>query len=149
MAKKSILSILTIFAFTALALAQQSILVLNSSTKTVAQLNATTGAVLNASFIDLTSLSVGTIKGVTQVDNKIWISDQTQDRIYIYTLAGVYESTIPNTGLDNLRGLNVVGADVVEVSPPVDPSGATAFLGATVMFELLCVLAECVAGQKA
>lgn len=46
-----------------------------------------------------------------------------------------------------LRGLNVVGADVVEVSPPVDPSGATAFLGATVMFELLCVLAECVAGR--
>lgn len=48
-----------------------------------------------------------------------------------------------------LRGLNVVGADVVEVSPPVDPSGGTAFLGATVMFELLCVLAECVAAEKA
>jgi len=48
-----------------------------------------------------------------------------------------------------LRGLNVVGADVVEVSPPVDPSGATAFLGATVMFELLCVLAECKAGRNA
>lgn len=47
-----------------------------------------------------------------------------------------------------LRGLNVVGADVVEVSPPVDPSGGTAFLGATVMFELLCVLAECVAGRS-
>jgi len=47
-----------------------------------------------------------------------------------------------------LRGLNVVGADVVEVSPPVDPSGGTAFLGATVMFELLCVLAECVARRQ-
>ena len=47
-----------------------------------------------------------------------------------------------------LRGLNLVGADVVEVSPPVDPSGGTAFLGATVMFELLCVLAECCAGGK-
>jgi guanidinopropionase len=47
-----------------------------------------------------------------------------------------------------LRGLNIVGADVVEVSPPVDPSGATAFLGATVMFELLCVLAECVAKRS-
>lgn len=46
-----------------------------------------------------------------------------------------------------LRGLNVVGADVVEVSPPVDPSGGTAFLGATVMFELLCVMAECVGGK--
>ncbi|MDB5552261.1 MAG: hypothetical protein JWL86_2245 [Rhizobium sp.] len=47
-----------------------------------------------------------------------------------------------------LRGLNVIGADVVEVSPPVDPTGGTAFLGATVMFELLCVLAECIAGKK-
>jgi guanidinopropionase len=47
-----------------------------------------------------------------------------------------------------LRGLNLAGADLVEVSPPVDPSGGTAFLGATVMFELLCVLAECHAGKK-
>ena len=41
-----------------------------------------------------------------------------------------------------LRGLNIVGADMVEVSPPFDPSGGTAFIGVTVMFELLCVMAE-------
>ncbi|MDV4146248.1 agmatinase [Shimia sp. FJ5] len=41
-----------------------------------------------------------------------------------------------------LRGLNIVGADLVEVSPPFDQSGATAFLGVSVMFELLCLLAE-------
>jgi guanidinopropionase len=41
-----------------------------------------------------------------------------------------------------LRGLDIIGADLVEVSPPVDPTGGTAFLGATIMFELLCVLAE-------
>lgn len=40
-----------------------------------------------------------------------------------------------------LKGMNVVGADMVEVSPPFDPSGGTAFLGVTVMFELLCILA--------
>ncbi len=37
-------------------------------------------------------------------------------------------------------GLNVVGADLVEVSPPVDPSGNTAWLGASLMFEILCVM---------
>ncbi|MGL3608689.1 agmatinase [Rhizobium sp. G187] len=42
-----------------------------------------------------------------------------------------------------LKGLNIIGADLVEVSPPFDTSGATAFLGVTIMFELLCVLAEC------
>ncbi len=41
-----------------------------------------------------------------------------------------------------LKGVNIVGADLVEVSPPFDPSGGTAFLGASVMFEMLCVIAE-------
>ena len=41
-----------------------------------------------------------------------------------------------------LKGLNIVGADMVEVSPPFDPSGGTAFIGVTVMFELLCIMAE-------
>jgi guanidinopropionase len=41
-----------------------------------------------------------------------------------------------------LRGLDIAGADVVEVSPPFDLGGMTALAGATVMFELLCVIAE-------
>ncbi|KPF44483.1 agmatinase [Rhizobium sp. AAP43] len=48
-----------------------------------------------------------------------------------------------------LKGLNIIGADLVEVSPPFDTSGATAFLGVTIMFELLCVLAECKARKQA
>jgi guanidinopropionase len=38
-------------------------------------------------------------------------------------------------------GMNLVGADLVEVSPPVDPTGGTAWLGASVLFEELCVMA--------
>lgn len=41
-----------------------------------------------------------------------------------------------------LAGVNIIGADVVEVSPPFDQGGGTAFLGASIMFELLCVLAS-------
>lgn len=44
--------------------------------------------------------------------------------------------------LRELRGLDIVGADVVEVSPPFDPSGNTALNAATLLFELLCVMAE-------
>lgn len=40
-----------------------------------------------------------------------------------------------------LEGLDVVGADVVEVAPPFDVQGMTALVGATMMFELLCVVA--------
>lgn len=41
-----------------------------------------------------------------------------------------------------LRGLNLIGGDVVEVAPPFDPSGSTALVGATMMFEILCVVAD-------
>jgi guanidinopropionase len=47
-----------------------------------------------------------------------------------------------------LRGLHLVGADVVEVSPPFDPSGMTAYAGVTMMFELLCLMAEDVAKRR-
>jgi len=41
-----------------------------------------------------------------------------------------------------LKGINIVGMDVVEVSPPYDPSGATAIAGAHVAMELLCLWAS-------
>ena len=50
--------------------------------------------------------------------------------------------------LRGLRGLALIGGDVVEVSPPFDPSGNTALVGATMMYEILCVLAEAVARRK-
>jgi guanidinopropionase len=43
-----------------------------------------------------------------------------------------------------LRGVDLVGADLVEVSPPFDPSGGTAWLGVSLKFELMCVLAEAI-----
>lgn len=43
-----------------------------------------------------------------------------------------------------LEGFNIVGADLVEVSPPFDPSGGTAWVGVSMMFEILCVLASAV-----
>lgn len=36
-------------------------------------------------------------------------------------------------------GLNLVGCDLVEVSPPYDPSGNTALVAANLLFEMLCV----------
>ncbi|OAN83005.1 agmatinase [Jannaschia sp. EhC01] len=39
-----------------------------------------------------------------------------------------------------LRGLDVIGADLVEVSPPFDTGGITSWLGASVMFEIICAM---------
>ncbi len=46
--------------------------------------------------------------------------------------------------LRGFRNLNLIGGDVVEVAPPFDPTGNTALIGATIMYEILCLLAEVV-----
>ena len=46
-------------------------------------------------------------------------------------------------GLEIVRGcagLNLIGGDLVEVSPPYDPSGNTALIAANFLYEMLCVL---------
>ncbi len=50
--------------------------------------------------------------------------------------------------LRGLRGLDLIGGDVVEVSPPIDPTGNTALVGATMMYEILCLLAEATAKRR-
>ena len=47
-----------------------------------------------------------------------------------------------------LQGLDIVGGDVVEVAPPFDQSGNTALVGATFMYEILCVMADAVVSRK-
>ncbi|KPP63056.1 agmatinase, mitochondrial-like [Scleropages formosus] len=49
----------------------------------------------------------------------------------------------PVQGLEIIRGcrgLNLVGCDLVEVSPPYDTTGNTALLAANLLFEMMCVL---------
>lgn len=42
-------------------------------------------------------------------------------------------------------GLNIVGCDLVEVSPPYDMAGTTALVGANLLYEMLCILPKSVA----
>jgi guanidinobutyrase len=49
-------------------------------------------------------------------------------------------------GLEIIRGmsgLNIVGCDLVEVSPPYDTTGNTALIGANFLYEMLCTLPKC------
>ena len=49
-------------------------------------------------------------------------------------------------GIEVIRGcfgLNLIGADLVEVSPPYDTTGNTALLGANLLFEMLCSFPGC------
>ncbi|SMH46678.1 agmatinase [Mesorhizobium australicum] len=54
-----------------------------------------------------------------------------------------------NAILRGLKDVDLVAADVVEVSPPFDAGGGTALLAANIAFEILCLLAECVALRRA
>lgn len=50
---------------------------------------------------------------------------------------------VPWQGVEIVRGmagLNIVGCDLVEVSPPFDMAGNTAVAGANLLYEMLCVL---------
>lgn len=74
--------------------------------------------------------------------------------IYVsFDIDGIDPSQAPGTGtpeiggfstfqaqqmVRSLTGLNIAGVDLVEVSPPFDPSGGTAFVGVSILFELLC-----------
>ncbi|HVH78331.1 MAG TPA: arginase family protein, partial [Stellaceae bacterium] len=61
---------------------------------------------------------------------------------------GGYSTAEAQQMIRGLAGLDLIGGDVVEVSPPFDPSGNTALVGATMMFEILCVLAPAVHRRK-
>ncbi|MCW5747686.1 MAG: agmatinase [Alphaproteobacteria bacterium] len=61
---------------------------------------------------------------------------------------GGYSSHEAQRMIRGLRGLDLVGGDVVEVSPPFDTSGGTALTGVTLMWELMCQLAERVAARR-
>lgn len=61
---------------------------------------------------------------------------------------GGYSTAQAQQMIRGLRGLPLTGADVVEVSPPFDPTGNTALVGATMMFEILCILSEALHSRR-
>ena len=85
--------------------------------------------------------------------------DHTISLPILRRIAGKYGPVAPGTGtpepggltgaqglevMRGLYGLNLVGGDLVEVSPPYDTSGNTALLAANLIFEMLCSMPGCV-----
>lgn len=85
------------------------------------------------------------------------VRDKMGDRpVYLsFDIDGIDPGFCPGTGTPEIggltptqaleivrgcRGLNLVGCDLVEVSPPYDFQGTTALTGANLLFEMLCVL---------
>ncbi len=77
---------------------------------------------------------------------------------------GLDPAFLPGTGVPEIGGLSprdvqvmlralagkeLVGADISEVAPSLDPTGITCVTAANLMFEMLCVVAESVAARRA
>ena len=96
---------------------------------------------------------------LTPLMNEVREAAGTEVPVYLsFDIDGLDPSVAPGTGtpepagltasqgLEIIRGcsgLNLVGCDLVEVSPPYDTTGNTALLAANLVFEMLCSLPGC------
>lgn len=93
----------------------QYILAVDSGTDRIVKLSAFDGSVIDANFIvdaaSTTTYDFGTPKEAIVVNNRIWVSDQISDAVFIFDLAGAFLTKIM-APLDNVRGLGQVGNEV-------------------------------------
>ncbi len=118
-ATKLLLATIILFSFFDLMIskkcqAQQFILGVDSSANAAHLFNPFDGSLVQSNFLDWNALGTGgsTAKHALQVADQIWVSDQIRDVIYRFNLAGNHLGTIGNTGLDNIKGMEVVGDQV-------------------------------------
>lgn len=96
------------------ASAQQYVIGVDSTANAAHLFDPFDGSIVQANYLQWGDLGTGgsTAKEALQVGNQIWVSDQLRDVIYRFNLDGSHIATIPNTGLDNIKGMEVVGDQV-------------------------------------
>src|SRR5690625_4667670 len=81
------------------------------------------GSVIDLLFATLTPLNTSTPKGIRQINNEVWITDQNADVIYRFDLSQTYLSNVSGN-LDNIRGLDLVNGNEVWVTNAGSNNGA-------------------------
>jgi hypothetical protein len=81
--------------------------------KKIILLDAQDGTLVYDDYIVLTSLEPGTVKHVIRVQDELWVSDQSNDKVYRLDLTGNSLGAIGESGgLDNLRGMRIINDQV-------------------------------------
>src|SRR5690625_500187 len=120
--KKITLVFLALFLFVQIRLSQneysggihvQNIILINTFDRTV----------IDTLFGTLTPLNASTHKGIRQINNEVWITDQNADVIYRFDLSQTYLSNVSGN-LDNIRGLDLVNGNEVWVTNAGSNNGA-------------------------
>lgn len=116
MIHKFLLSFITVLTIHYHTLAQEEQVIAVIQEPFIVLLDPNDGSVIDNTFIDLSSLNPSTPKALLQVEDEIWVSDQIEDRIDRFDLEGVFIASIggqiPNGGLDNIKGMEVVDDEV-------------------------------------
>jgi uncharacterized protein (TIGR03382 family) len=108
---KSMIMIACVGAAVGVAQGQTYVMGVASTNDAVHLFDATTGALFQQNFIDLSAVGATTPKHALQVGNQIWVSDQIRDRIFRFDLSGSFIGEIGGA-LDNIKGMEVVGNQV-------------------------------------
>jgi hypothetical protein len=106
--------------------AQQVLLAVDTAANRVLMLDAQSGAVINANFITDANSAVTydfqTPRAAIQVNNEIWVSDQSPNinSIYRFDMAGAFVGRIGGNvatgGLSNVRGMRFIDGTVYAVN---------------------------------
>ncbi|HZW77454.1 MAG TPA: T9SS type A sorting domain-containing protein [Flavobacteriaceae bacterium] len=110
---------------------EQAILAIHG--KNIVRLDPETGDVIDAQFGDLTPLGAVTPKGITQVGEEVWISDQNQNKVWRFDFDGNLVGTI-ESNLSNIKGLKLVDNQEVWVTNAGSTNGAPG--NAVIRFDL-------------
>jgi hypothetical protein len=83
------------------------------SEKRIVLLDPEDGSLVSDNYFDLSGLELGTVKHVLRVEDELWISDQTKDRVHRLDMEGNYLGAVGESGgLDNVRGLRIINGEV-------------------------------------
>lgn len=93
--------------------AAQRVLVCESTNDAVMEFDFNTGALVNATFMDLATSTGGTavtpIEIIAGPNGELWVSDQTADTVFRFSGDGQTLLGQTATGMDNVRGLAAFG----------------------------------------
>lgn len=86
-------------------------------------LDAETGEIVNEQFIDLSAQNPTTPKGIRQVGNEIWVTDQITDAVFRYDMEGNFLSQFSGN-MDNIKGLDIIDGSEVWITNAGSGNGA-------------------------
>ena len=119
--KKITILLLSLFVFYQSFSQSEAILAIQGDN--IVLLDYQTGTVIDPQLGTLTPLNATTPKGIRQIGNEVWITDQVTDMIYRFDLTQNYIGNVTGN-MDNIKGLDLINGTEVWVTNSGSSNGA-------------------------